>query len=152
MATSERTLPTDPTQEAARSKALAERYYHEFVDLREVRIDHDLFTTIPVDLMFRYNFVPIQATNGSLEIALADPRNLNLIDELAVLVGKKLKVRVETLSQICGQPMRTLFVRLTLIALTIASKQRRGLNWFSFLKRSPAKLRARWPSGRKRPA
>ena len=69
MATSERTLPTDPTQEAARSKALAERYYHEFVDLREVRIDHDLFTTIPVDLMFRYNFVPIQATNGSLEIA-----------------------------------------------------------------------------------
>ena len=58
MATSERTLPPDPTQEAARSKALAERYYHEFVDLREVRIDHDLFTTIPVDLMFRYNFVP----------------------------------------------------------------------------------------------
>jgi len=100
MATSERTLPPDPTQEAARSKALAERYYHEFVDLREVRIDHDLFTTIPVDLMFRYNFVPIQATNGSLEIALADPRNLNLIDELAVLVGKKLKVRVATLSQI----------------------------------------------------
>src|SRR6266481_247396 len=99
MATSERTLPPDPTQEAVRAKALAERYYHEFVDLREIRIDHDLFTTIPVDLMFRYNFVPIQANNGSLEIALADPRNLNLIDELAVLVGKKLKVRVATLSQ-----------------------------------------------------
>src|SRR6185436_16604990 len=100
MATSERTLPPDPTQEAARSKALAERYYHEFVDLREVRIDHDLFTTIPVDLMFRYNFVPIEGHNGTLDIALADPRNLSLIDELAVLVGKKLKVRVATLSQI----------------------------------------------------
>ena len=34
---------------------------HEFVDLKEVRIDHDLFHSIPVDLMFRYNFVPIQA-------------------------------------------------------------------------------------------
>src|SRR5258708_837549 len=100
MATSERILPLDPTQETIKSKALAERYFHEFVDLREVRIDHDLFTTIPVDLMFRYNFVPIHASNGSLEIALADPRNLNLIDELAVLVGKKLKVRVATLSQI----------------------------------------------------
>ena len=67
---------------------------------KEVRIDHDLFHSIPVDLMFRYNFVPIQAQNGTLEIALADPRNLNLIDELAVLLGKKLRVKVATLSQI----------------------------------------------------
>src|ERR1700689_1422550 len=90
----------DPLQEAARARAVAQRYYHEFVDLREVKIDHDLFHSIPVDLMFRYNFVPIQAYNGSLEIALADPRNLNLIDELAVLLGKKLRVKVATLSQI----------------------------------------------------
>src|SRR6266852_3979459 len=100
MATSDRALPLDPLTEATRSRALAERYYHEFVDLHEVRIDHDLFHSIPVDLMFRYNFVPIQAYNGSLEIALADPRNLNLIDELAVLLNKKLRVKVATLSQI----------------------------------------------------
>ena len=100
MAATDRHLPTDPVQEAARARAVAERYYHEFVDLREVRIDHDLFHSIPVDLMFRYNFVPIQAHNGSLEIALADPRNLGLIDELAVLLGKKLRVKVATLSQI----------------------------------------------------
>src|SRR6202007_2231903 len=100
MAATDRHIPLDPIQEAARSKALAKRYYHEFVDLREVRIDHDLFHSIPVDLMFRYNFVPIQGQNGSLEIALADPRNLNLIDELSVLLGKKLRVKVATLSQI----------------------------------------------------
>jgi type IV pilus assembly protein PilB len=96
----DRHLPIDPLQEAARARAVAGRYYHEFVDLREVRIDHDLFHSIPVDLMFRYNFVPIQAHNGSLEIALADPRNLGLIDELAVLLSKKLRVKVATLSQI----------------------------------------------------
>src|SRR6202050_3212003 len=90
----------DPLQEAAKARAVATRYYHEFVDLREVKIDHDLFHSIPVDLMFRYNFVPIQAHNGSLEIALADPRNLGLIDELAVLLSKKLRVKVATLSQI----------------------------------------------------
>src|SRR5689334_12873170 len=92
--------PIDPLQEAARARAVAERYYHEFVDLREVRIDHDLFTSIPVDLMFRYNFVPIEGHNGTLDIALADPRNLSLIDELAVLLVKKLRVKVATLSQI----------------------------------------------------
>src|SRR5271156_4334735 len=100
MATIERIIPLDQTQEAARAREVAKRYYHEFVDLREVRIDHDLFHSIPVDLMFRYHFVPIQEHNGTLEIALADPRNLNLIDELAVLLGKKLRVRVATLSQI----------------------------------------------------
>src|SRR5438105_7356801 len=100
MSSSDRMTPVDPLQEAARARAVAERYYHEFVDLREVRIDHDLFTSIPVDLMFRYNFVPIEGHNGTLDIALADPRNLSLIDELAVLLGKKLRVKVATLSQI----------------------------------------------------
>src|SRR6478735_7189060 len=100
MASSDRMTPADPLQEAARARAVAERYYHEFVDLREVRIDHELFTSIPVDLMFRYNFVPIEGHNGTLDIALADPRNLNLIDELSVLLGKKLRVKVATLSQI----------------------------------------------------
>jgi type IV pilus assembly protein PilB len=107
MATVDRNIPVDPIQEAARARAVAERYYHPFVDLREVKIDHDLFHSIPVDLMFRYNFVPIQAHNGSLEIALADPRNLGLIDELEVLLGKKLRVKVATLSQIADLLKKT---------------------------------------------
>jgi type IV pilus assembly protein PilB len=50
--------------------------------------------------MFRYNFVPMQARNGTLEIALADPRNLNLIDELTLLLNRKLLIKVATLTQI----------------------------------------------------
>jgi type IV pilus assembly protein PilB len=96
----DRARPQDTGQEAAQARALAERYRCEFVDLTQARIDHDLFRSIPVDLMFRYNFVPMHAENGTLEIALADPRNLNLIDELAILLSKKLRVKVATLSQI----------------------------------------------------
>src|ERR1019366_5185594 len=93
-------LPKDPSQEIAQARALAQRYFHDFVDLKVERIDHDLFHSVPVDLMFRYNFVPMHAENGSMEIALADPRNLSLIDELAILLNKKLRVKVATLSQI----------------------------------------------------
>jgi type IV pilus assembly protein PilB len=50
--------------------------------------------------MFRYHFVPIQAVNGTLEIALADPKQIVLIDELSVLLAKKLRVKVATYSQI----------------------------------------------------
>ena len=96
----ERTKPQDPAEEMAQAQALAARYRCEFVDLRLVHIDHELFRSIPVDLMFRYNFVPLRASNGWLEIALADPRNLNLIDELSLLLQKKLRVKVATLSQI----------------------------------------------------
>jgi type IV pilus assembly protein PilB len=90
----------DPTGETVQAQAVAARYRCEYVDLREGSIDHDLFRTIPVDLMFRYNFVPLRAQNGTLDIALADPRNLNMIDELALLLNKKLRVKVATLSQI----------------------------------------------------
>src|SRR5260370_30569642 len=86
--------------EVEEAECLAARYRCEYVDLREGSIDHELFRSIPVDLMFRYNFVPLHAQNGSLDIALADPRNLGLIDELGLLLNKKLRVKVATLSQI----------------------------------------------------
>jgi type IV pilus assembly protein PilB len=103
----DRSKLTDPAEQAAEAQALALRYHYEFVDLAVARIDHDLFRSIPVDLMFRYNFVPIQAENGTLEIALSDPRNLNLVDELTVLLQKKLRVRVASLSQIADLLKKT---------------------------------------------
>ncbi len=100
MASVDKTRIVDPAAEAGQARAMAERYRCEYVDLHEAAIDHDLFRSIPVDLMFRYNFVPMQAYDGTLEIALADPRGLTLIDELAVLLNRKLRVKVATLSQI----------------------------------------------------
>ncbi len=96
-------LPASGAAHAAeieKAKTAATRYRCDFVDLRDGSIDHDLFRSIPVDLMFRYNFVPLKAQNGTLEIALADPRNLNTIDELSLLLHKKLRVKVATPSQI----------------------------------------------------
>jgi len=90
----------DVEQEVEEARSLAKRYRCEFIDLREAHIDHELFTSIPVDLMFRHNFVPLAGGNGSLDIALVDPRNLNLIDELSILLRKRLRVKVATLSQI----------------------------------------------------
>ncbi len=86
---------------------MAARYRCEYVDLREAAIDHDLFRSIPVDLMFRYNFVPMQLSNGTLDIALSDPRNLNLIDELTLLLNRKLRIKVATLSQIAEMLKKT---------------------------------------------
>jgi type IV pilus assembly protein PilB len=90
----------DMTGEAEQAQTIARRYCCDFVDLKTAKIDHELFRTIPVDLMFRYHFVPLEAHNGTLDIALSDPRQIVLIDELSVLLSKKLRVKVATYSQI----------------------------------------------------
>jgi len=89
-----------PSEEAEQAQAMARRYRCDFVDLHATKIDHELFRTVPVDLMFRYHFVPLQAHNGTLEVALSDPRQIVLIDELSVLLAKKLKIKVATYTQI----------------------------------------------------
>src|SRR3569833_1561664 len=93
--------------EVVSAQATAARYRCEYVDLRDGAIDVELFRSIPVDLMFRYNFVPLKAQNGTLEIALADPRNLNTLDELSLLLHRKLKIRVATPSQIADLLKKT---------------------------------------------
>ena len=100
MATSDKPLRLDPAAEAQSARDVARRYRYEFVDLNQAHIEHDLFRSIPVELMFRYNFVPLRQQNGTLEIALADPRQLTLVDEIALLLNKKIRVKVATLSQI----------------------------------------------------
>ena len=43
----------DRLEETAQARRLAERYGLEFVDLEQFQIDHNLFRTIPADLMLR---------------------------------------------------------------------------------------------------
>jgi type IV pilus assembly protein PilB len=91
-----------PNEAVERDEArrLAERYRCPFIDLREQRIDPELFRSIPAEMMFRYNFVPIEGHDGTLAVAMADPSQLQLIDELSLLLGKRLQIRVATTSQI----------------------------------------------------
>ncbi len=97
----------DPAEQAEQARAVARRYRCEFVDLKTTKIDHELFRTVPVDLMFRYHFVPLQASNGTLEIALSDPTQIVQIDELSVLLSKKLKIKVATDGQIADLLKKT---------------------------------------------
>ena len=97
----------DEQNEREFARKLAERYRYAFIDLREQRIDAELFRTIPADLMFRYNFVPLELQNNVLAIAAADPGQVQMSDELPLLLGKKLLIRVATARQIGDLLKRT---------------------------------------------
>src|SRR5260370_12411984 len=87
--------------ELERGRDIARRYGCESGDLHDFQLHHDLFTKIPPRLMFSYNFVPLEETNdGRLAIAIADPSQLMMIDEISLLLGKRIVTKVATLAQI----------------------------------------------------
>ena len=97
----------DEEQEREFARKLAERYRYAFVDLREQRIEHELFRAISPELMFRYNFIPLEMQGNVLMIAAADPGLVQSSDELPLLLGKKLLIRVATARQIGDVLKRT---------------------------------------------
>jgi type IV pilus assembly protein PilB len=101
------TSAADEQNEREAARKLAERYRFPFIDLREQRIDPELIRTIPADLMFRYNFVPLESHNNVLSIAAADPGQVQMSDELPLLLGKKLSIKVATRRQIADLLKRT---------------------------------------------
>jgi type II secretory ATPase GspE/PulE/Tfp pilus assembly ATPase PilB-like protein len=93
--------PGARNEELEKAQDVARRYRCQFVDLRNFQLHHDLFKKIPVHLMFRYNFVPLEETDdGRLAIAIADPSKLMMIDEISLLLGKRIITKVSTLGQI----------------------------------------------------
>ena len=80
--------------EEAQGIALAERLGLPYVDLLSFRVDADLFRSIPVEWMLRYNFVPESRTERVLTIICADPADVVRLDELEMLVGLPLRLKV----------------------------------------------------------
>src|SRR5437016_12531903 len=87
-------------KDRAAAKQLAERYRYEFVDLKGSHLDLELFHSIQVDLMFRYNFVPLRMEGNALVVAMTDPSDLVVVDEVSALLGRPMVINVAALSEI----------------------------------------------------
>src|SRR5205809_4187886 len=96
MATDPRSLykNADPTGEAARARRLADQYGFDYVDLEHFQIDHGLFRDVPLELMIRYQFLPEKRENGHIDVVVGDPTDVLKLDELELLLGVPLKVKV----------------------------------------------------------
>ncbi len=81
-------------EEESQAIALAERLGLPYVDIPAFRVDADLFRSVPVEWMLRYGFVPESRTEKALTIICADPTDVVRLDELQLLVGLPLRVKV----------------------------------------------------------
>jgi type II secretory ATPase GspE/PulE/Tfp pilus assembly ATPase PilB-like protein len=86
--------------ERRQAEEFAARYGLEFVDMTRFRIDNDLFRRVPFELMLRYGFIPEGQLDGRLSVVMADPSNVVKIDELELLLGQPVEVKVGVRSAI----------------------------------------------------
>ncbi len=86
--------------EEKNARRLAEVLHLPFVSLQGFRVDPDLFLSIPVELMFRFNFIPYRDEGGSLAIVAADPSDVTMVDELEVFLKRPVRLHVGIRSEI----------------------------------------------------
>jgi len=78
------------------ARELAARCRLKFLDLQNFQPDHELFKSVPVDLMFRYNFLPYRREDGKLVVVTSDPTNVPALDELSLLLNTPIQAAVGT--------------------------------------------------------
>ncbi len=91
---------SDTVNEEIDARLRAERLGLEYVDLGSFKIDHELFASLPVDLMFRFNFVPFRKLEHCIQVVIADPTDVLMIDEIALHLKQPVDVAVGTRSAI----------------------------------------------------
>ncbi|MEW6089108.1 MAG: ATPase, T2SS/T4P/T4SS family [bacterium] len=78
------------------AKALAKQQGLEYISLENFFVDKGLFKEITVEKMRDYLFIPYKKEGNVLTIAVSDPANLVLLDELKILLGTQIKLVVST--------------------------------------------------------
>src|SRR5512143_445460 len=84
-------IPAETTQEDLAAREKARRYRLRFVDLKTEEPAYNLIHELPVELMVRHSFVPLGRDGDILYVAMADPSNLEVIDEIEAQLHMRLK-------------------------------------------------------------
>ena len=81
-------------KEEQKARELAERLGMEFDPLEEFHVDPELFRTIPVEIMLRYQFLPLRSEGETLHVVMADPSDVTRLNEVELALARPLEVAV----------------------------------------------------------
>lgn len=79
---------------------LAEEFNMETVDLSDVRVSEEALATIPYDLASRYKVIPLEADESEIELAIADPLDMDAIDSISHVVRRSVNCHLAPLRSI----------------------------------------------------
>ncbi|MFZ2873866.1 MAG: GspE/PulE family protein [Phycisphaerales bacterium] len=73
-------------------EALGVHFQMEVVDLGTLPVDPATLTALPSKLIFRHRCVPIRTEGDTLTVAIADPYELGMVDELRLHTGRPIEL------------------------------------------------------------
>jgi type IV pilus assembly protein PilB len=88
------------------AEALGTRFGMPLIDLLEVGVSPDAAGEIPLHVLERVIAIPYQVQDGVLRVAVADPQNVNAIDELKLATRLPLELSIAAREDILGEVKR----------------------------------------------
>ncbi|HVO10430.1 MAG TPA: GspE/PulE family protein [Vicinamibacteria bacterium] len=88
------------SSEEDKARALAAASGLEFVDVASFAPDPEILKSVPVELMFRYTFLPYRRDGCRLVLVMADPSDIRVVDELSLILQMPIQPAVGTPSAI----------------------------------------------------
>ncbi len=82
------------------AEVLAEEFNMETVDLADVRVSSEALEVVPFELANRYKVVPLEADDSEVELAVADPLDMDAIDSISHVIKRSVISRVAPLEDI----------------------------------------------------
>ncbi|OGS13858.1 MAG: hypothetical protein A2234_03355 [Elusimicrobia bacterium RIFOXYA2_FULL_58_8] len=70
---------------------LSRQFGIEFVDLRSRDIHVEILRIIPENIARRYNLIAVEKADGKLKVAMEDPLNIVILDDLKMMTGYDIK-------------------------------------------------------------
>ena len=81
---------------------LATKYSLPIIDLARVEIDEGVARLLPLGFARRNRCIPISRSNGKLKVAMANPIDLSVIDEIRFISGCDIEAALSTVAGISG--------------------------------------------------
>jgi len=81
-------------------EALATQHGLQIVDLTETRVPDEVIKMVSVSMAQVYRIVPISFENNVLTVAMADPQNVNALDDLRFMLNCQVTAAVATEAQV----------------------------------------------------
>ena len=82
------------------AEVLAEEFNMDVVDLNDVRVSGEALEAVPFELANRYKVIPLEADENEVELAVADPLDMDAIDSISHVIQRSIISRVAPLEDI----------------------------------------------------
>jgi type IV pilus assembly protein PilB len=86
--------------ETVLAKALAGQFGLEYIDLKGYRPNEEIFNLIQPEMIYRYQFIPLELQGEVLVVAISDPTAVLKLDEISLLLERPLLFKVAAESEI----------------------------------------------------